>query len=209
MSTKISELTSKIYEEGIAKANKEADVIIAEAQKRADQIIQDASNEAERIRKEAEHAADDKMKLAEAEIHIVSRQALNNLKQNITRLITTRQVQPALNHTFSNGEFIAEMVATLIKKWNPQHPEEMDVKVLLPKKQEAELQDYFKSKAFSALNEGVALKFAPEIKNGFKIGPKDGRYVISFSDRDFEEYFKSFLKDKTKALLFSDSAETE
>ena len=40
------------------------------------------------------------------------------------------------------------------------------------------------------------------MKGGFKIGPADGSYKISFSEDDFENFFKSFLRPKTIEMLY-------
>lgn len=205
MSTKIQELTKKIYNEGIAKAKNEAADIIAEAQKKADDIIDAAKKEESKILGDAKNSAAEYKEKTEAEINIASRQAINNVKQEITKIITLKQVQPELSETFKSNQFLGDVVATLIKNWNPQKPEELNIQVLLPKNAEAELNKYFGEKAKGVLNKGVEVTFDSGISKGFKIGPKDGSYVISFSDKDFEDYFKSYLKDKTKELLFAKS----
>ena len=39
------------------------------------------------------------------------------------------------------------------------------------------------------MDKSVVVNFDPEIESGFKIGPKDGGYIISFTDEDFMNYF--------------------
>ena len=46
------------------------------------------------------------------------------------------------------------------------------------------------------------IEFDSETKDGFKIAPKNGNYTISFSAGDFENFFKSYFREKTKELLF-------
>jgi V/A-type H+-transporting ATPase subunit E len=40
------------------------------------------------------------------------------------------------------------------------------------------------------------------MKSGFKVGPADGSYVISFTDEDFNNFFKAYLRPKSTELLF-------
>ncbi len=47
MQTKLQELTEKIYQEGVNKANEEAEKIINSAKKEADGIVSGAKKEAE------------------------------------------------------------------------------------------------------------------------------------------------------------------
>ena len=62
--------------------------------------------------------------------------------------------------------------------------------------------DFFNNKAEELMDSGLELNFDPNIKSGFRIGPKDGSYYISFTDKDFENYFKKYLKEKTRNLVF-------
>ena len=59
------------------------------------------------------------------------------------------------------------------------------------------------SVAKEQLDAGLEINFDSKIKSGFKIGPADGSYQISFTDSDFENYFVNYLKDRTKKLIFS------
>ena len=53
-----------------------------------------------------------------------------------------------------------------------------------------------------ALQEGINVTFSKQIAGGFKIGPKNGGYLISFSDNDFERLIAEYLRPATKKLLF-------
>jgi len=38
---------------------------------------------------------------------------------------------------------------------------------------------------------------------GFQIGPKDGSYKVSFTDEDFKNFFKDYLRPGLIELLFA------
>jgi len=40
------------------------------------------------------------------------------------------------------------------------------------------------------------------LKFGFKIGPKEGGYYISFSDKDFENLFRAYMRPRISEMLF-------
>jgi len=42
------------------------------------------------------------------------------------------------------------------------------------------------------------------MKSGFKIGPADESYLISFTDEDFTNFLKGYLRPKTSQLLFEE-----
>ena len=202
MTNKILELTEKIYNEGVIKAKVYADQIIADSKKEAAEIIKSAKKEELVILEETKRKAAELKKNTDSEIQLAARQFMSNFKQQITNVITTSQVEPPVKTAFNDNEFVKNIILLIIKNWNPQKPEDLKLSILLPQKDEKELTDFFESQAIKTLNQGVDIQFDAKTTNGFKIGPKDGSYKISFSDKDFENYFKGYIKDRTKNLLF-------
>ncbi|MCF6358644.1 MAG: V-type ATP synthase subunit E [Draconibacterium sp.] len=202
MTNKIHELTEKIYNEGVVKAKVEADKIIVEAKQESDRIIELARKQELEIVEQAKIEAAEFKKNTNSEVQLAARQFLSMLKQQITNVVTVAQIEPPVKKAFSDNEFIKNIIFTLIKNWNPQKPEEFKLNVLLPKKDEKEFYEFFENSATNILNQGIEIQFDENVNDGFKIGPKDGSYIISFSSAGFENYFKGYLKDKTKKLLF-------
>ena len=205
MSNKIIELTEKIYKEGVVKAEMEADQIIANAKKEAGVIIKSAKKQELEILDQAKKEAAEYKKNTDSEIQLAARQFMSSLKQQITNLITAKQVETPVKNAFNDIDFVKNIILTVIKNWNPQKPEELNLSILLPENNEKELTDFFETKAIDALNHGVDIQFDTKIINGFKIGPKNGSYKISFADKDFENYFKGYIKERTKKILFDAS----
>ncbi|MDA3894219.1 MAG: hypothetical protein PF517_21375 [Salinivirgaceae bacterium] len=199
---KIKKLTDRIYLEGIEKAKSEADLIILSAKKEAENIIKTAKTKELEIVDQMQKYTLELKQNTEAEIRLAARQFTSNLKQQISELITNAQIEAPVKEAFNDKEFVQNIMLTIIKNWNPQNPDEMNISLLLPEKDEKELNNFFISKAKTHLNSGLEINFLPSMKSGFKIGPKDGSYYISFTDTDFENYFKNYLKEKTKQLLF-------
>jgi len=205
MTDKILELTEKIYNEGVVKAKVEADQIIAEAKKEAADIIKSAKKQESEILDQANIQATEFKKNTDSELQLAARQFISKFKQQITELITVKQVEPAVKEAFTDVEFVKNIILTLIKNWNPQKPEDLNLSILLPEKDKKEFSDFFENKAKNVLNQGIEIQFDSKITEGFKIGPKDGSYIINFTDKNFENYFKGYVKDRTKKLLFDPS----
>ena len=203
MTNKILELTEKIYKEGVEKAKKEAELILSNAKKEADKIVEAAKNKEKDIAAQAQKQAEELKKNTDSEIRLAARQFISNLKQQISRLITTEQVESPVKEAFNDKGFVESIILTIIKKWDPQKPEELNISLLLSQNDERELIDFFKRKAKEFLDSGLEIDFDKNIKSGFKIGPKDGSYYISFTDKDFENYFKEYLKNRTREMIFS------
>ena len=205
MTNKILELTEKIYNEGVVKAQVQADQIIADAKKEAGEIIKSAKKQELEILDQAKIQAAEFKKNTDSEIQLAARQFMSKFKQQIANLVTVAQVEPPVKEAFNDIEFVKNIIQTVIQNWNPQKPEELNLSILLPEKDEKEFTEFFKTKAISALNQGIDIQFDTKTADGFKIGPKDGSYIISFTDKDFENYFKGYIKDRTKKLLFDPS----
>jgi V/A-type H+-transporting ATPase subunit E len=52
------------------------------------------------------------------------------------------------------------------------------------------------------LNAGVEASFSKKVSGGFKIGPKEGGYFVSFTDETFNELIAEYLRPATKKILF-------
>lgn len=202
MTDRIEEITLKIYNEGITKAKSDADKLIAEAKEKAEAILLSAKETQEEIIHNAKIKAEEEKKRNEAELQLAARQFISELKQQITSLISLAQIEAPVNDAFNDSDFIKNIILTLIEKWDPNSRENIDLHLLLSPDNQKELSAFLQSKATDAMNKGVEFSVDPKLKSGFRIGPKDGSYLISFTAQDFTNYFKQYFKDGTKKLLF-------
>ena len=201
MDSKLQELTKKIYKEGVQKAQTEADSIINDANDKAEKIIKDARKEAEAIKIKAKNDAEQLRSKIESEIKLAGNQAISSIKQEIIEIISSKALSSNVKGSLKDEDFIKKMISEIIGKWDPKS-KSLDLNVILPEKSKKSLLDYFNKKAKNILDSGVELKFENRMEEGFKIGPKDGSFILSFTDKDFERFFQSFLKPKTKEILF-------
>ena len=88
MENKLDVLTKKLYEEGVDKANQEAEKIIAQAKEKAAKLIAEAEEQAKGIKAGAATEVENMKKKAESEMTLSARQAITALKQSITSLIS-------------------------------------------------------------------------------------------------------------------------
>lgn len=205
MTNSIRELTEKIYNEGVVKANREAEQILAEARKEAGNIVSSAKQEKIQILEQAAKEAAELKKKTDSEVALTAQKLISNLKQHVANMLTSIQVDSVAKEAFNDGKFVREMMLLVIRSWTEKNPEESDLSVLIPETDEKKIAGYFEHKLIDKLNKGIEFKADPAIRNGFKIGPKDGHYVISFTEQDFENYFKSYLKEKTWKLISGSS----
>ncbi|MBN1758726.1 MAG: hypothetical protein JW863_10430 [Chitinispirillaceae bacterium] len=203
MEQKIQELTAKIYQEGVEKGEAEAKKIIAAAQEKAAGIITDAKKQAEKIVADAGQQSAELKRNTEAEIRLSGTQALSAIKQQILDLVTAGTVDESMTASLSDPATIKEFVALVVQNWKMGN-EVPRLEVLLPAQKQDELQKAFQKGGSDLLKKGVFLSFSKTLKAGFRIGPQDGSFKISLSDEDFAEFFKEYLRPKTRTWLFGE-----
>lgn len=202
MNSKIQQLTETIYNEGVQKANEEAEVILKAAREKAAGIEKDAQKKAEKLVVEAEEKAQELKKQVDSEIKMTLNQAVSAMKQEITSLITMKVIQPSVKELFSDKDYLQKLISSVVKGWIEK--ESFDVKVILPEQERNQLEGFFKNNLADEMNKGLEVSFAQNMKSGFKIGPADGSYLISFTDEDFTNFLKTYLRPKTSQLLFEE-----
>ncbi|MGD9978777.1 MAG: hypothetical protein AB7S54_12685 [Bacteroidales bacterium] len=202
MQNKLQELTEKIYREGLEKGQEEANQVIAKAKEDASKIIAEAKSQAEHIVAAAHKEANDYRKNAETEINLSAKQVIGGLKQEITSMIEAKLFEAPTVDALKDADFVKKVIETAITRWDPNSPEKITLKVLVPADMEKTIGEHFANKSHATLNAGVEFAVDKAIKYGFKVGPKDGSYIISFTENDFESLFRDYMRPKIVALLF-------
>lgn len=202
MQSKLQELTDKLYSEGVQKANDEADSILEKAKQEAERIIEEAGKQASNIVEDANKKASETKRNIEAEIKMVSQQAISSLRQEIGNSISVKVVEPTLKEVFGNIEYVQSLIVKVVDGWSKTG--NFDIDVILSKSSKKEMDKFIKNSLAAEMNKGLSFEYDPSVKAGFKVSPKDGSYVISFTEADFQNFFKSFLRPKTNQLLFEE-----
>jgi V/A-type H+/Na+-transporting ATPase subunit E len=204
MENKLQELTQKLYTIGVEKAKNEAEIIIADAQTKANQIIQNANFEAETIIANAKSESAELKKKIESELKLSSKQVIATVKNQITNLVVqdllSKDIEKALNET----DFIKSVIELMVKKWQPDDAQSIDLQIILPQDKKDNFNKFIKEKINQLLAKGLTVNFEDNFKSGFKIAPKDNSYIINFTQEDFDNFFKSYLRDKTANLLYGE-----
>jgi V/A-type H+-transporting ATPase subunit E len=204
MEQKIQELTDKIYKEGVEKGEERAKEIVSEAEAKAAQVVKDAEATAEKIVADARKQADELKRNAESELKLAGSQAVSSIKNRIVGLVTAKVVDDAAGKTLSDPAALKEFVHAAISNWKMSEGEAPSLEVLLPAAKQEELARAFHVGASGELHKGVEVRFSKDVKAGFRIGPADGSFKISLTDEDFKEFFKEYLRPKTRAYLFGE-----
>lgn len=203
MDSKIQQLTEAIYNEGVEKARAEAEAILKGANDKAALIEKDAQKEAERLLNEAREKSQELKRHVDSEIKMTLNQAVSAMKQEITSLISMKVIQPSVKELFSDKEYLQNLILTVVKGWLEK--ENFNLNVILPEAEKEKMTKFFSNNLAAEMNKGLEIGFNQQVKSGFKIGPADGSYLISFTDEDFINFLKSYLRPKTSQILFGEA----
>ena len=203
MSQKLQELTEKLYREGVEKARAEAETIIEAAERKRREIIEEAEREARQLVEKGRKEAEQLYSKGESELKLAARQASNALKQSIVALLSHSVLSEGIGDTLGDKDFIKTLIESLISRWTGDG-QSLDFELVLPEEKKEELEGYLKSRLAAHLERGLEIVFEDRFKSGFRILAGDGSYMLSFTERDFEQYFQSFVKERTRALLFAE-----
>lgn len=201
MEQKLQSLLEKIQQEGVDKGQEVANSLINDAEQRAEDIVNAAERRAEEIRKQAEQEAEELKRNVTSELKLSAEQTVEALQQRITDLITAKAIDPPTQEAFGDKAFLKGIIESLIGQWQKN---EQGAALHLSPEREKELFDYFSARAQEKLKEGLVVRPAPGLSEGFRIGPANGSYVVSFTEDDFQAFFADFLRPRTKKLLYGE-----
>lgn len=202
MQNKLQELTEKLYSEGLSKGKQEAEEIKSKALKEAEEILVNAREEAKNIVSNAKKESDEIKSKISNEVQLSSKQLISTLKQEIESILIKSTINEAIKFNLSDKEFIAQLIISAVKSFNPNSEDNSSLEVILPENLKTDTNKFLKDKLSSVLKSQPVLTFDNRLTNGFKISPKDGTYFISFTEKDFQDLLGQFLRPKTKEMLF-------
>lgn len=202
MDQKIKELTEKIYQEGVAKGDEKAREIVNAAEGRSAAIIAEAKREAEELIAAAAKQADELKRSMEADLRLSGSQAMSSLKQQILDVLTFAVIDKPISASLAEPATIKEFLSIVLQNWKSDRAEAPGLEVLLPENRRKELENALREGLQEAMAKGLELRFSKNIKAGFQIQSQGSLFKISLTDEDFREFFKEYLRPKTRTFLF-------
>ena len=200
MQNKLQELTDRLYNEGLSKGKQEGEELLAKAKVQADEMIAKAQAEAAQIIAAAQKQADEIRTKTASDIKMASSQSLAATKKDIETLVVGKMTDEAVKKALSSADFVKEIIKTVAEKFTTEGP--VDLALVLPESLRKELEPFAAKELSKILGSGVEASFSKKISGGFKIGPKDGGWFVSFTEETFNQLISEYLRPATKKLLF-------
>ena len=202
MRDKLQELTEKLYTEGLSKGQRTGEEMIAKAKQDAASIIANANEEAKSIVSKANKEAEELKAKVDSDIKMATVQTLSAIKQKIESEIIKMTVSEPVKEALTDKEFVQKIIGETVKAFDVKSGSTASLEVLLPLSMKSDLDNHLKNAIAKLFGGGFEMKFDKNLTSGFKIGPKDGSYHLSFSDKDFESLFSEYLRPATRKIVF-------
>ena len=200
MQNKLQELTDKLYNEGLSKGKQEGEELIAKAKVQAEEIVAKAKAEAAQVVAAAQKEAEEIRTKTGSDVKMAAAQSIAATKKDIETLIVGKMTEAEVKKALTSAEFVKELIKTVAEKFTTDGP--VDLEVVLPESLKNDVEPFLTKELAKTLGAGVEASFSKKVAGGFRIGPKDGGYFISFTDETFNELISEYLRPATKKLLF-------
>lgn len=199
MDDKVQELASKIYKDGIAKADSRAEEIVAAAEEKRDKILAEAEAKAKEILSRAESEVSGMRERSLRELQLSADRASEALRTEIGDMINDRAVSKGIDQAFADPERLYDVVLRLCQKLFDEGSNSVTVST-----EDGEaLRKYFMNHAAGILEKGLEIKSVQGRAASFAIAPADKGYEVVVSKEALTEYFKDFMRPQLREALFT------
>ena len=202
MQDKLQELTDRLYNEGLSKGKQDGEALLKKAQGEADRIVADAKAEAERIIAQAHKEAEELKTKVNADVKMAATQSIAVTKQEIEQMVVTQAAAQGVKANMGNADFVKELVKDVVKAFNPDNAAPVALDLILPESLKTQLEPFVQNEIASQFKDAVKVDYSKKMNGGFKVAPKDGGYVLQFTDEEFTQLIANYLRPATKKILF-------
>jgi V/A-type H+-transporting ATPase subunit E len=200
MQNKLQELTDKLYNEGLSKGKQEGEELLAKAKVQAEEMVAKAEAEAAQIVAAAQKQADEIKSKVASDIRMASSQSLAATRKDIESLIVGKMAGEPVKKALASADFVKEIIKAVAEKFTTEGP--VDLALVLPENLQKDLEPFVNTELSKILNAGVEASFSKKVSGGFKIGPKEEGWFVSFTDETFDQLISEYLRPATKKILF-------
>lgn len=192
MSEELQNLLDRIEEEGVRKAEEQADRILSEAGEKAAKITADAGENARSVLARAEQAAAAFEQRARKALDQAARDVVISVRDSIMaalRALALREVSQALT-----AEALRQMLSVIVEEYFKQGCTTGRLEILLEPEQQQEIVRHFVSRFGEEMREGLEIKADDSIISGFRVSVEDGEVQHDFTDDAIAEAICELLR---------------
>ena len=202
MQDKLQELTDRLYNEGLSKGKHDGEELVQKAQAEADRIVAYAKAEAERIIAQANKEAEELKTKVTADVKMAATQSVAVTKQEIEKMVVAKSAAEGVKANMNNVAFVKDLISSVVKAFNPQNASPVDLNLIVPESLKAEVEPFVKNEIANQFKGEVKVDYSKKMNGGFKVAPKDGGYMLQFTDDEFTQLSAGSGRDRYLHVLF-------
>ena len=202
MQDKLQELTDRLYNEGLSKGKHDGEELLQKAHAEAEGIIAQAKAEAGRIIAQANKEAEELKTKVAADVKMAATQSIAMTKQEIEKMVVTNAATQGVKANMGNAAFVKELITSVVKAFNPANASPVDLSLILPESLKTEVEPFVKNEIANQFKGEVKVDYSKKMNGGFKVSPKEGGYMLQFTDEEFTQLIANYLRPATKKILF-------
>ncbi len=202
MQDKLQELTDRLYNEGLSKGKQEGEELVQKAHAEAEAIIANAKAEAADIIAQANKEAEEMKTKVAADVKMAATQSIAVTKQEIEKMVVTNVATQGVKANMGNADFVKSLITTVVKAFNPDNAAPVALDLILPEAMKAEVEPFVQNEIANQFKGEVKVDYSKKMNGGFKVAPKDGGYMLQFTDDEFTQLIANYLRPATKKILF-------
>ena len=202
MQDKLQELTDRLYNEGLSKGKQEGEELVQKAHAEAEAIIANAKAEAAGIIAQANKEAEEMKTKVAADVKMAATQSIAVTKQEIEKMVVTNVATQGVKANMGNADFVKSLITTVVKAFNPDNAAPVALDLILPEAMKAEVEPFVQNEIANQFKGEAKVDYSKKMNGGFKVAPKDGGYMLQFTDDEFTQLIANYLRPATKKILF-------
>jgi V/A-type H+-transporting ATPase subunit E len=202
MQDKLQELTDRLYNEGLSKGRQDGEELLQKAHAEADAIIANAKAEAAGIIAQANKEAEELKTKVAADVKMAATQSIAVTKQEIEKMVVTNAAEQGVKANLGSADFVKGLITSVVKAFNPDNAAPVALDLILPEAMKAEVEPFVKNEIANQFKGEVSVDYSKKMNGGFKVAPRDGGYMLQFTDEEFTQLIANYLRPATKKILF-------
>lgn len=185
-------LLDRIQEDGVEKAEAEAEKIVSAAREKAKTIAKEAEEKAKTIREKAEQDAKAFTERGRKSLEQSARDVILSVGDAVNttlKRIISHKISQAMT-----GDTLKQMLVKVVESYCSQKTEDSRIDILLNPEQQKEIVDLFMSEYGKAMRKGLEIKADDSIISGFRVSVVNEEVEHDFSEEAITEALCQLLR---------------
>jgi len=202
MAKTLGDITRELNEKVLAPAKAEAEELIRRAREDAAAIVAEAEAAAGKIKKTADDDADNTRRQLQVDMDTAARNFIVMVQEKLESAVVVPVVEDRIREALKDNDFLKKIIEILLAGFVKAGSKEHRLEILLPQKNQKELDAWFKGRFSDKLAEPLTVQFTDKISFGFLMGEQGKGAHFNFSN-GLVEAFSIFCSPRFRKHFFA------